>query len=70
MQTATLTKPLALRNLRRVDVTQSQPITPINDWSWSPLVNNPEKLKNIIASGDRTTSRSTFSNQTDHGEAY
>ena len=70
MQTQTLTKPLALRNLKRVDFDQPKKITPVNEWNWTPCVSNPEKLNKIIASGGNTTSRSTGSNQTDHGENY
>ncbi len=63
-------KPLALRQIQRVDVDQPRTILPVNQWNWTPNVKNPENLNKIIASGGNTTSKSTFSSQTDHGEHY
>jgi len=70
MQTLNASKPLALRNLQRVDMIEQKSSTPVNEWNWTPSVSNPEKLNNIVASGSNTTTRNTFSSQQDHGENY
>lgn len=70
MQTQISQKPLALRSLKRVDLDQPQVSKPVSKWNWIPSVSNPNELNTIIASGGNTTSRQTYSNQTDHGENY
>ncbi len=70
MQMQTAQKPLALRSLKRVDIDQPKVSKPISKWNWSPSVSNPEALNTIIASGNNTTTRNTFSTQQDHGENY
>lgn len=70
MQSATTTRPLALRNLQKVDFKQPKKMIPVNDWNWTPSISDPRKFDNIVASGGNTTSKATWSSQTDHGESY
>ena len=62
---------LALKSLERVDVKESD-FVPVEYWAWAPEVENPKELNNLFieASGNKTTSKKTLSNQTDHGEFY
>ena len=70
MQVQSVQKPLALRSLKRVDFDQPKVTKPVSKWNWTPSVSNPDTINTIIASGDKTTTRNTFSTQQDHGENY
>ena len=69
MKQLSVEKPLALRNLQQVDLNQSK-LTPINQWNWKPAILDPDKINKLIASGDRLTTKNTFSSQLDHGENW
>jgi hypothetical protein len=62
---------IALEKMSRVD-TQKPSFIPSANWNWKPEVTDPEAIDKtfIEASGGNTTSRSTGSSQTDHGENY
>lgn len=67
MYTEITNKPLALRGMQRVDLTEMK-VKPVQSWSWNPVVKDPEKLDKMLASGSNTTSKNTFRTQMDHGE--
>ncbi len=62
---------IAFEKMSRVD-TRTPTFIPSANWNWKPEVSDPEAIDKtfIEASGGNSTSRSTFTNQMDHGENY
>jgi hypothetical protein len=62
---------IAFENMSRVDSANPK-FVPSAEWNWKPEVAEPSGIDKsfIEASGGNSTSRQTFSNQTDHGENY
>ena len=67
MYTEINNRPLALKGMQRVDLTEMK-VNPVQSWSWNPVVKDPQRLDKILASGGNTTTRQTFKTQSDHGE--
>jgi hypothetical protein len=61
---------IALENMTQVN-SDVEKFVPVANWNWTPDVRDPKKIEktNLEASGGRTTTKQTFSNQQDHGES-